>query len=215
MENIIQAYSLCKTYGGRKVIDNMSFCVPRGSFTACVGPSGAGKSTILNMIGLLESIDSGYIEYDGVKMPSINSVKATKMRRNNINYLFQSFALIADSSVEDNLLYAMQYVKKSKKEKRKEIAEALESLGVAHVQKNNVNTLSGGESQRVALARCIVKPGDLVLADEPTGSLDEQNSENVFELLSRLRDERGKTIVMVTHDMSLANKCDDIISLHK
>lgn len=212
--SILQAENITKVYGKRTVVRDMSFAVPAQSITALTGPSGSGKSTILNMIGMLESIDGGRILFDGEPLPSINSRAATRLRREHINYLFQSFALISDISVRDNLLLAMKYVDASKKEKNARIEEALRSLGITILADVPVNTLSGGEAQRVALARCIVKPGELILADEPTGSLDEENALNVFRLLEQLRDKWGKTIIVVTHDTDLAKRSDHTIALN-
>lgn len=212
--SILQAENITKVYGKRTVVRDMSFAVPAQSITALTGPSGSGKSTILNMIGMLESVDGGRILFNGEPLPSINSRAATRLRREHINYLFQSFALISDISVRENLLLAMKYVDASKKEKSARIDEALGSLGIAILADVPVNTLSGGEAQRVALARCIVKPGELILADEPTGSLDEENALNVFRLLEQLRDTWGKTIIVVTHDTDLAKRSDHIISLN-
>ena len=165
------------------------------------------------MIGLLEEIDSGEIKIYGKKLPQINSSQATRLRRNVINYLFQSFALINDITVMDNLLIAMEFLDISKKEKIRLIDKVLKDLDILILKNKKVNTLSGGEQQRVALARCILKPGDLVLADEPTGSLDPQMTETVFDLIKSLRDKYGKTVIIVTHDLELANKTDGIIKL--
>lgn len=212
--SILQAENITKVYGKRTVVRDMSFAVPAQSITALTGPSGSGKSTILNMIGMLESIDGGRILFNGKPLPSINSGAATSLRREHINYLFQSFALISDISVRENLLLAMKYVSASKKEKNARIEGALHSLGISILADVPVNTLSGGEAQRVALARCIVKPGELILADEPTGSLDEENALNVFRLLEQLRDTWGKTIIVVTHDTDLAKRSDHTITLN-
>ena len=165
------------------------------------------------MIGLLESIDSGSIKINGNSIPNINSSKATMLRRNTINYLFQSYALISDITVLDNLMVAMEFLDLSKKEKNDKIDKVLKDLDIFILKNKKVNTLSGGEQQRVALARCILKPGNLILADEPTGSLDPKMAEIVFELIKYLRDKYNKTVIIVTHDISLANKADFIVDL--
>ena len=165
------------------------------------------------MLGMLEVIDGGKILIDGQRLPKINSKRATQFRRNKINYLFQSFALISNETVEKNLLIAMNYVKSSKKEKERRIDEVLKKLGIFGLKKMQCNTLSGGEQQRVALARCILKPGDIVLADEPTGSLDPRMSDTVFAMLKDLRNSFGKTILIVTHDMNLAAQTDRQLKL--
>jgi len=213
--NVLELNSVNKSYGGRNIIKNLSFSVPEKSIVSIIGKSGSGKSTILNMIGMLESVDSGTIKIKGKKIPPINSKKATMIRRNTINYLFQSYALINDITVVDNLYVAMEFMDLSKKEKDTLISRVLKDLDIGHLRNKKVNTLSGGEQQRVALARCILKPGDLILADEPTGSLDHNMAEVVFGLIKKLRDDYGKTIIIVTHDMDLAKQTDKIIEISK
>lgn len=213
--NIIELKNVSKSYDGRKIIDNLTISIPENSLVAITGKSGSGKSTILNMIGLLESVDSGSIKIDGNNIPNINSSKATMLRRKTINYLFQSYALISDITVLDNLMIAMEFLDLSKKEKNDEIDKVLRDLDIFILKNKKVNTLSGGEQQRVALARCVLKPGDLILADEPTGSLDPKMAEIVFELIKYLRDKYNKTVIIVTHDISLANKADFIVDLNE
>ena len=211
--NIIELKNVSKSYDGREIIDNLTISIPENSLVAITGKSGSGKSTILNMIGLLESIDSGSIKINGNNIPNINSSKATMLRRKTINYLFQSYALISDITVWDNLMIAMEFLDLSKKEKNDEIDKVLRDLDIFILKNKKVNTLSGGEQQRVALARCILKPGNLILADEPTGSLDPKMAEIVFELIKYLRDKYNKTVIIVTHDILLANKADFIVDL--
>lgn len=211
--NIIELKNVSKSYDGRKIIDNLTISIPENSLVAITGKSGSGKSTILNMIGLLESIDSGSIKINGNNIPNINSSKATMLRRKTINYLFQSYALISDITVWDNLMIAMEFLDLSKKEKNDEIDKVLRDLDIFILKNKKVNTLSGGEQQRAALARCILKPGNLILADEPTGSLDPKMAEIVFELIKYLRDKYNKTVIIVTHDILLANKADFIVDL--
>ena len=211
--NILELKNVNKSYDGRKIIDNLTISIPENSLVAITGKSGSGKSTILNMIGLLESIDSGSIKINGNSIPNINSSKATMLRRNTINYLFQSYALISDITVLDNLMVAMEFLDLSKKEKNDKIDKVLKDLDIFILKNKKVNTLSGGEQQRVALARCILKPGNLILADEPTGSLDPKMAEIVVELIKYLRDKYNKTVIIVTHDISLANKADFIVDL--
>ena len=211
--NILELDSVNKRFGDRHIIKDLTFSVPENSIIAIVGKSGSGKSTILNMIGMLESVASWVIKIRGKKIPSINSHKAVLIRRNIINYLFQSFALINDITVEENLYIAMEFMDLSKKEKNKLIDKILRELEIKHLTNKKVNTLSGGEQQRVALARCILKPGDLILADEPTGSLDNKLADIVFDLIKKLRDEYGKTIILVTHNLEIANQADMIIDI--
>lgn len=211
----LQIKNISKSFGKKKIIDNFSLDLEKNEVLAIVGKSGSGKSTLLNMIGLLEEYDSGEILLKEKALPNINSKEATLIRRNEINYVFQTNALVSSKSVKDNLLIAMEYVKKSKEEKDKDIKEILEKLEILDLLDQKINTISGGEAQRVAIARCVLKPGDLILADEPTGSLDPKMSDEVFKLLLSLRDLYDKTIIIVSHDMKLANNCDRIIDIDK
>lgn len=212
-QNAIEVTGLNKKFGNRHIIENFNIEIEKGEFVAIVGPSGCGKSTLLNILGMLEKYDGGKIKINGKKLPEINSKAATMVRRNVINYLFQNYALIDNETVEKNLLIAMEFVNKSHKEKINMISKTLDYVGLKHLQKEVVNTLSGGEQQRVALARTILKPGNIVLADEPTGSLDPKSSDNAFGLIKQLCKENGKTVVMVTHNMELAKRADRIVEM--
>lgn len=211
----LQIKNISKSFGKKKIIDNFSLDLEKNEILAIVGKSGSGKSTLLNMIGLLEEYDSGEILLKENPLPNINSKEATLIRRSEINYVFQTNALVSSKSVKDNLLIAMEYVKKSEEEKDKDIKEILGKLEILDLLDQKINTISGGEAQRAAIARCVLKPGDLILADEPTGSLDPKMSEEVFKLLLSLRDLYDKTIMIVSHDMKLANNCDRIIDIDK
>ena len=179
---------------------------------AIVGPSGCGKSTLLNILGLLDTDYSGEVLYDGQLLSKASEKKRDEYIRNNINYLFQNYALIETDTVEENLMLALEYEKLTKNEKIQKINKSLELVGLKDFNKKSVFTLSGGEQQRVALARIILKRGNIVLADEPTGNLDRNNSNKVMEILKALQ-KQGRTIIIVTHDESLAAQCDDIIRL--
>lgn len=215
MKTFLQVDALNKSFGSNTVLHNISFGIESGESVALVGPSGCGKSTLLNIIGLLETLDSGTINLEGRTYPSINSKKATLMRRTEINYLFQSFALINDWKVSKNLLLALQYTKLSKQEQERLIKTALENYGIGEKFDAVVNELSGGEKQRVAIARAMIKPGNLILADEPTGSLDKDMATIVINSLLDSVHANHKTLLMVTHDMGIAQRCDRIIELPK
>lgn len=215
MKTFLQVDALNKSFGSNTVLHNISFEIESGESVALVGPSGCGKSTLLNIIGLLETLDSGTINLEGRAYPSINSKKATIMRRTEINYLFQSFALINDWKVSKNLLLALQYTKLSKQEQERLIRTALENYGIGEKFDAVVNELSGGEKQRVAIARAMIKPGNLILADEPTGSLDKAMATIVIDSLLDSVHANHKTLLMVTHDMGIAQRCDRIIELPK
>lgn len=166
----ISVRQLSKYYGAKRVIENISFEISDREFVALIGPSGSGKSTLLNLIGLLETVDEGTITIDGEILPQVNSKKATHLRRNVLNYLFQSNALIPNESVSDNLMLALHYTDLTKKEKDNKIKTVLAKVHMESFLESRINELSGGEQQRIAIARAILKPGELILADEPTGS---------------------------------------------
>lgn len=211
MKTIIELKEVCKNYD-KKILDKLSLKIEENEMVAIVGKSGKGKSTLLNVIGLLEPINSGEIIIDGHKNIKPNSIESTKMMRNEISYLFQNFALIDQETVYENLDIALKYIKTNKKEKRELIINALKTVGLEGYEKRKIFELSGGEQQRVAIARIILKPSKIILADEPTGSLDIENRNKVIQLLRKLN-KNGKSIVIVTHDMEVANNCDRIIEL--
>lgn len=210
-ELIVQG--LNKKFGQRQILSNVSFSVSPGASLAIMGPSGCGKSTLLNIIGLLESPTSGSILLNGIPLPAINSSAATKMRRNEINYMFQSFALISDKTAFQNALLALHHAPLTKANKISQIENIFNRLGLTDVSEDKVSTLSGGEQQRLALARCILKPGDLILADEPTGALDKQLAKQVLHEIIALQHEHKKTLVIVTHDPFVAENCDSTLNL--
>ena len=211
--SMISVQNVSKKFGSREILKDLSFDVEENEFVALVGPSGSGKSTLLNMIGLLDNIDSGKILINGKILPKVNSRSAVNYRKNVINYLFQLNALISTSSVKDNLMLALTFTNFSKEEKEKKIKETLRFVGLENRLDSKVNELSGGEQQRIAIVRSILKPGDIILADEPTGSLDPDMAQKSFDLIRSLRDQFGKTILIVTHNLDHAKQCDRIVSL--
>lgn len=209
--SIIMLENVSKSYN-KKVLDNISIDIKEGELVAITGESGRGKSTLLNIIGLLEYPDEGKLIIDGEVNVKPSSMKANKILRNKISYLFQNFALIDEGSVYSNLMLSLKYNSCSKSEKKEKIKNALNKVGLENYEKRKIYELSGGEQQRVAIARVILKPSKIILADEPTGSLDEKNRDQVISLLKYLNKE-GKTVVIVTHDKNVANECDRIIEL--
>jgi putative ABC transport system ATP-binding protein len=210
--SIIKLDNVTKLYGKRKILDNFSIEVNEGEFVAITGKSGSGKSTILNIIGLLETIDDGNIIIDGKKNLSPSSSEAVRLLRSTISYLFQNFALIDEQTVANNLLLALRYVKESKKVKLQKIKEQLITVGLEGYENKKIFELSGGEQQRVSITRIMLKPSKIVLADEPTGSLDTGNRDTIMNLLKKINNE-GKTIIIVTHDKEVAEVCGRIIQL--
>ena len=210
--SIIEMKNLEKAFGKKTLFDHLSLTIEENELVAITGPSGSGKSTLLNMIGLIEPCENGSYMLFGNKAPKSDSSEASRMIRRHISYLFQNYALIDQLTVEENLMLALRYRRKTKEEKKQLIKKALHRVGMDDSEEQKVYTLSGGEAQRIALARVMLKPGELVLADEPTGSLDEENKNMVFNHLQKLKN-AGKTIIVVTHDNELANRCDRVIHL--
>jgi putative ABC transport system ATP-binding protein len=210
--SIIQLNNITKQYGEKIVVDNFTLKINEGEFIALMGRSGSGKSTLLNIIGLLETFDEGELIVDSDINVKPNSSKANKILREKINYLFQNFALVDYETVAYNLYLALKYVKGSKLEKQLKIAETLKYVGLEKYENHKIYELSGGEQQRVAIARIMLKPCKIILADEPTGSLDENNRDAILNLLQTLN-KQGKTIVLVTHDRYVGEQCDRIVNL--
>ena len=188
--------------------ENLSFDVPPHSITALTGPSGSGKSTLLNCIGALEAPDSGSIQVFGTEVTKLGYRKARKYRRDYVGYLFQDYALIPDQTVYDNInLAARPNQVFPSKAMLTQIAEVLEQVGLAGYERRQVCELSGGEQQRVAIARLLIRPPKVVLADEPTGALDHDNSLRVIAHLRDLAD-GGASVVVATHSDLVAGSAD-------
>lgn len=209
----IKVENITRKFGSHIVLNNLNFTLSIGKMTAICGPSGCGKTTLLNIIGLLEKPDVGSVYYDG-KAVKANSRAALKYLRYTIGFLFQNYGLSDNDTVMWNMMSAMEYCKGNKEEKRQQILAALDKVSLKGIENQKVSQLSGGEQQRVALARLMVKPCELLLADEPTGNLDKENRDIVFSILREMNRE-GKTILMVTHDYQLAQSCDEVLHLDK
>ena len=209
---MIEIKNLNKKFDSKKIFENFNYKIKTGSLTAIIGISGSGKSTLLNMIGLLDNEYEGEILYNQINVSKKTDRERLKFIRDNIKYLFQNYALIDDETVKYNLLLALEYEKCSLKEKLSRIVEALRLVNLDAYENQYIYKLSGGEQQRVALARIILKKGDIILADEPTGNLDQFNSEIVMNILYEMKKE-GKTVIIVTHDKKIAEMCDEIIEL--
>ncbi|MGW4400047.1 ABC transporter ATP-binding protein [Amycolatopsis nivea] len=211
MEFLCELRGIRKQYALHPVLDGFALSVQPGEFTALTGASGAGKSTVLNLLGLLESPDGGEVRLFGERAPRPRSRAANLLRRNRLGYLFQNFALIDSETVEHNLEIALTYAQRGTP-KPDRIKEALAQVGLRRSEHRKIHSLSGGEQQRVAVARLLLKPCDLVLADEPTGSLDAKNRDRVLDLLQQLN-EAGKTIIVATHDEAVAERCSRVVDL--
>lgn len=193
-------------------LNKVSFTIGDGEFVAIMGPSGCGKSTLLNILGLLDNPTAGSYRLDDKEVGNLKESERTEWRKGRIGFVFQSFNLIEDMTVRDNIMLPLNNLKLDKAEKRRRVDEALRRMGISHRAGHYPSQLSGGQQQRVAIARAIVgKPG-LILADEPTGNLDSKNGAEVMDLLRDLHRD-GATIVMVTHSQRDAAHADYIINL--
>jgi putative ABC transport system ATP-binding protein len=206
---MIELRGISKRYGDKIIFNQYSMHIKEGEMVAVVGKSGCGKSTLLNIIGLLETVDEGQVCIDDFQNIYPQSRLAITLIREKIGYLFQNFALVDEETVFYNLKLALKYVKGNKKQM---IEKALTDVGLQGYENKKIYQLSGGEQQRVALARIMIKPSKIILADEPTGSLDAENRDVVMSMLRKLQ-QQGKTIVIVTHDNHVAAQCDRVISL--
>lgn len=209
---MIETVNLSKSYGNHVVINILNLKIKEKEMVAIVGPSGCGKSTLLNIIGQIDDQYDGTLLIDEKIMNKLNQSQKEKFIRYHINYLFQNFALIETETVKENLLIGLEYSKLKKQEKNERIAEVLKKVKLEKTLNKKVYELSGGEQQRIALARIMLKPGNIVLADEPTGNLDKDSSLLVMKVLKELQKD-GKTIIIVTHSEEIARQCDRIVEL--
>lgn len=213
--NLLEVSNICKTYGsGETVVQalkNVSFSVPKGEYVAIVGESGSGKSTLLNMIGALDSPTSGKVMIGGIDILAMNDRKLTVFRRRNIGFIFQAFNLIPELTVEQNIIFPtlLDYQKPDKKY----LEELLTVLNLQERRNHLPSQLSGGQQQRVAIGRALFTRPALILADEPTGNLDTQNSSEVIALLKEASKKYEQTIIMITHNRSIAQTADRVLQV--
>lgn len=213
--NLLEISKICKTYGSGETavqaLKNVSFSVPKGEYVAIVGESGSGKSTLLNMIGALDMPTSGKVMISGKDIYSMNDRKLTVFRRRNIGFIFQAFNLIPELTVEQNIIFPvlLDYQKPDKKY----LEELLAVLNLKERRKHLPSQLSGGQQQRVAIGRALFTRPSLILADEPTGNLDTQNSSEVIALLKEASRKYEQTIIMITHSRSIAQAADRVLNV--
>jgi putative ABC transport system ATP-binding protein len=208
MQYLVNGKELWKTYdlGGVKVnaLRGLNISVDEGEFVSIMGPSGSGKSTLMNLIGCLDTPTEGELTIDGKEISSMKESELTKLRAEKIGFIFQTFNLLPSLSVRDNVEFPMRNLsgdkKLNKSSRRARAEECLESVGLSHRLDYLPAKLSGGERQRVAIARALVNRPKFILADEPTGNLDTESTENIMKLLHDINDE-GTTVIMVTHDV--------------
>lgn len=213
---MLKLENVCKTYRTTEVetlaLNEISLEIAPGEFVAIMGPSGCGKSTLLNVLGLLDSPTSGSYGFFGEEVARYSEARLTALRRDRIGFVFQSFNLIDDLTVAENVEVALLYRRVGAGERRRRVAAALERVGMGHRARHRPQQLSGGQQQRVAVARALVSDPKLILADEPTGNLDTANGEAVMALLTEAAG-AGVTVVMVTHSLAHAAEAQRTIKL--
>ena len=213
--NLLEVNNICKTYGSGETavhaLKQVSFSVPKGEYVAIVGESGSGKSTLLNMIGALDTPDSGKVTIGGKDIFSMNDSKLTVFRRRNIGFIFQAFNLVPELTVEQNIVFPV--LLDYQKPDRKYLEELLTVLNLQERRNHLPTQLSGGQQQRVAIGRALITRPSLILADEPTGNLDTQNSSEVIALLKEASRKYEQTIIMITHNRSIAQSADRILQV--
>lgn len=213
---MIKTQELSKVFRTEEVettaLNKVNLEVADGEFVAIMGPSGCGKSTLLNIIGLLDNPSNGQLWINGTEVSGFSERNRTNLRKGNIGFVFQSFNLIDELTVYENVELPLLYLKVSAAERRKKVEDVLERMKITHRKKHFPQQLSGGQQQRVAIARAVVTKPKLILADEPTGNLDSANGEEVMNLLSELNND-GTTIVMVTHSPTDAERAHRIVHL--
>ena len=213
---MIQVNNLKKVFSYRDVntiaLGGINMEVKKGEFVAVMGPSGCGKTTLLNILGLLDNPNEGSYLLDGVEVAHRKESERTNLRKGKIGYIFQSFNLIDELNVKQNVELPLKYMGVPAPERLKRVMEQLRRLNISHRAMHYPNQLSGGQQQRVAIARAIVCQPQLLLADEPTGNLDSKNGKEVMDLLAELNDE-GTTIVMVTHSQRDASYAHRVVNM--
>lgn len=212
---ILEIKNLCKTYGTGdttvKALDNVSFSVEKGEFVAIIGPSGSGKSTLLHILGGVDTPTSGSVVIDGTDISKLDETALAIFRRRQIGLIYQFYNLIPILTVEENM--TLPLLLDGKKPDKALIKEMSETLGLSKRMTFLPNQLSGGQQQRVSIGRALVNNPALMLADEPTGNLDSKNSHEIISLLRRFNREHGQTVIIITHDESIALSADRTIAI--
>lgn len=209
---IVYLSNIQKKIQDKPIFSIHAFTVSKGDFVTIKGVSGSGKTTLLNILGMNDTVSSGEYLFEGVETAKLKAKEKLKIKRNKISFLFQDFGLVEEETINFNLEIGLKYSKLSRKEKVKQKKEALNAVNLNKKLSTTISSLSGGEKQRVALARIILKPSILILADEPTGSLDSLNRDIVTDILFKQSID-GKAVIIVTHDEELAKKGNKTIEL--
>lgn len=209
---IVSLSNIQKKIQDKPIFSIHAFTVSKGDFVTIKGVSGSGKTTLLNILGMNDTVSSGEYLFEGVETAKLKAKEKLKIKRNKISFLFQDFGLVEEETINFNLEIGLKYSKLSRKEKVKQKKEVLNAVNLNKKLSTTISSLSGGEKQRVALARIILKPSILILADEPTGSLDSLNRDIVTDILFQQSID-GKAVIIVTHDEELAKKGNKTIEL--
>jgi putative ABC transport system ATP-binding protein len=215
---IIQARNLTKVYSSGKIevtaVKDVNLAVKRGAFIGVAGSSGSGKSTLMNLVGGLDSPTSGTIEFEGALISRMDKDNLARYRRHDVGMIFQSFNLIPSFSAVENVSLPLLFTGVGKKERLERASVLLNSVGLSPRKAHRPSELSGGEQQRVAVARALINSPKIILADEPTGNLDSQTSNEIVGLLAKINREQGLTVIMVSHEEALLREhCDTIVRL--
>ncbi|MGC1389964.1 MAG: ABC transporter ATP-binding protein [Bacteroidales bacterium] len=213
---MIRTVNLSKVFRTEMVettaLSNVNFEVKKGEFVAIMGPSGCGKSTLLNILGLLDNSDSGEFYFEGVEVSRFSEKQRTNLRKGNIGFIFQSFNLIDELNIFENVELPLLAMNVPQSKRKTRVDEILEQMRIGHRRDHFPRQLSGGQQQRVAIARALITKPKLILADEPTGNLDSSNGEQVMQLLEEMNS-TGTTIIMVTHSLNHAERAHRIVNL--
>ncbi len=208
---------VCKIYGGEEnpvqALTGVSLQLRKGSICAIMGPSGSGKSTLINLVGSLDGPSEGEVIIDSINLENMNSRELTEYRRDKVGFVFQTFNLLPNLTAVENVELPMEFTGVASGERRERARQLLKTVGMEHREEHIPMDLSGGERQRVAIARALANNPQIILADEPTGNLDSDSGEKVIELLKSLARKGNKTLIIVTHDMKVAEMTDRIITL--
>ena len=210
---VFSVAAVCKNYGARRVLDNVTFSLAAGERLALTGPSGSGKTTLLNCLGGVDRPDSGEITLNGLRIDQLDSDGLARLRREHVGTVFQFFHLLPTLTAEENIALPLQLLGVAAPERRRRVEGFLERIGLTHRASALPAQLSGGEQQRIAIARALIHGPDLILADEPTGNLDSANGANILALLRELTDETRTALILVTHSEEAAAICQNRIHL--
>ena len=214
---MIEITKLIKSYyrgsNQNPVLKSINLSISKGEFLSIVGKSGAGKSTLINILGLLDAEFSGQYDFLGLDIRELSDNQLSELRNTSIGFVFQNFKLIENLSVYENIVLPLLYAGKSRSTLRKVVSETLDLVDLPNLESKRPNELSGGQQQRVAIARAIIMDPEIIIADEPTGALDSKTSRDIMNIFKKINDKRKTTIIMVTHDLQLAQQTNRIITI--